>query len=80
MILTLIGLRARTPETTAALSTLRAGLGLPHLRRRARCWSACCCGATGSYAGMFVLVLAGVVRADGHRLAHDAASGTPTTR
>ena len=40
-----------------------------HLRRRAgdtssppsvRCSSACCSGATGSYAGMFVLVLAGV--------------------
>ena len=60
MVLTLIGLRARTPETTAALSTyvqswgyLVAGAG-PLLVGVLR-------GATGSYVPMFVLVLAGVV-------------------
>jgi CP family cyanate transporter-like MFS transporter len=60
MILTLIGLRARTPETTAALSTYVQGWGY--------LISACgpllvgvVLGATGSYTGMFVLVLAGVV-------------------
>ncbi|RBY81705.1 MFS transporter [Geodermatophilus sp. TF02-6] len=60
MVLTLIGLRARTPETTAALSTAVQG------------WGYLCAGAgpllvgvlrgsTGSYAGMFVVVLTGVV-------------------
>jgi CP family cyanate transporter-like MFS transporter len=60
MVLTLIGLRARTPETTAALSTyvqswgyLVAGAG-PLLVGVLR-------GATGSYVPMFVLVLSGVV-------------------
>ena len=60
MVLTLIGLRARTPETTAALSTvtqswgyLFAGAG-PLLVGVLR-------GATGGYTGMFVLMLAGVV-------------------
>ncbi|MGY1811544.1 MFS transporter [Blastococcus sp. SYSU D00820] len=60
MVLTLIGLRARTPETTAALSThvqswgyVLAGAG-PLLVGVLR-------GATGSYAPMFVLLLAGVV-------------------
>ena len=59
MILTLIGLRARTPETTAALSTFVqswgyaiAGAG-PLLVGVLR-------GVTGSYVPMFVLVLAGV--------------------
>ena len=60
MILTLIGLRARTPETTAALST--------HVQSWGYLISAVgpllvgvLLGATGSYSGMFVLVLAGVV-------------------
>ncbi|MGZ4541327.1 MAG: CynX/NimT family MFS transporter [Blastococcus sp.] len=60
MVLTLMGLRARTPETTAALSTfvqswgyVIAGVG-PLL-------VGALLGATGSYTGMFVLVLAGVV-------------------
>ena len=59
MILTLIGLRARTPETTAALSTFVqswgyaiAGAG-PLLVGVLR-------GVTGSYVPMFVLVLSGV--------------------
>jgi CP family cyanate transporter-like MFS transporter len=59
MVLTLIGLRARTPETTAALSTVTQGWGYviagvgPLLVGVLR-------GATGGYTGMFVLVLAGV--------------------
>nr|WP_275585958.1 MFS transporter [Geodermatophilus sabuli] len=59
MVLTLIGLRARTPETTAALSTVVQGWGYllagagPLLVGVLR-------GATGSYAGMFVIVLTGV--------------------
>ena len=59
LVLTLIGLRARTPETVAALSTVSqswgyviAGTG-PLLVGVLR-------GATGSYDGMFVIVLAGV--------------------
>jgi CP family cyanate transporter-like MFS transporter len=59
MVLTLIGLRARTPETTAALSTyvqswgyVIAGAG-PLLVGVLR-------GATGGYTAMFVLVLGGV--------------------
>lgn len=59
MVLTLIGLRARTPETVAALSTvtqawgyLLAGAG-PLLVGVLR-------GTTGSYTGMFVIVLFGV--------------------
>jgi CP family cyanate transporter-like MFS transporter len=59
MVLTLIGLRARTPETVAALSTVTqawgyviAGAG-PLLVGILR-------GVTGSYTGMFVMVLAGV--------------------
>ncbi|MFD2092948.1 MFS transporter [Blastococcus deserti] len=59
MVLTLIGLRARTPETVAALSTVTqswgyviAGAG-PLLVGVLR-------GATGSYTGMFALVLVGV--------------------
>jgi CP family cyanate transporter-like MFS transporter len=59
MVLTLIGLRARTPETTAALSTVAQGWGYviagvgPLLVGVLR-------GITGDYTGMFVLVLAGV--------------------
>jgi cyanate transporter len=60
MVLTLIPLRARTAETTAALSTVTQGWGYllsaagPLLVGVLR-------GATGSYDGMFVVVLAGVV-------------------
>jgi cyanate transporter len=60
MVLTLIPLRARTAETTAALSTVTQGWGYllagggPLLVGVLR-------GATGGYDGMFVLVLAGVV-------------------
>ncbi len=59
MVLTLFGLRARTPETTAALSTVAQGWGYliagagPLLVGVLR-------GATGGYDGMFVLMLAGV--------------------
>ncbi|MGY1808546.1 CynX/NimT family MFS transporter [Blastococcus sp. SYSU D00669] len=59
MALTLIGLRARTPETTAALSTVTQGWGYllsgagPLLVGVLR-------GLTGGYTGMFVLAFAGV--------------------
>jgi CP family cyanate transporter-like MFS transporter len=59
MALTLLGMRARTPVTTAALSTVVQGWGYliagagPLLVGVLR-------GATGSYDGMFVLMLAGV--------------------
>jgi CP family cyanate transporter-like MFS transporter len=59
MVLTLIGLRARTPESTAALSTFSQGCGYafagagPLLVGVLR-------GTTGGYTGMFVLVVAGV--------------------
>jgi CP family cyanate transporter-like MFS transporter len=59
MVLTLIGLRARTAETTAALSTVTQGWGYllagagPLLVGVLR-------GSTGSYTGMFVILLAGV--------------------
>ncbi len=57
MVLTLLGLRARTPETTAALSTTTQGVGYalagagPLLVGVTR-------EATGTYTGMFVLVYA----------------------
>jgi MFS transporter, CP family, cyanate transporter len=60
MVLTMMGLRARTPESTAALSTVVQGGGYllaavgPLLVGVLR-------GATGGYTGMFVLVYAGVV-------------------
>jgi CP family cyanate transporter-like MFS transporter len=60
MVLTLMGLRARTPETTATLSTVAQGWGYllagagPLLVGVLR-------GTTGDYTGMFVLMLAGVV-------------------
>jgi CP family cyanate transporter-like MFS transporter len=60
MVLTLMGLRARTPESTAALSTVVQGGGYllaavgPLLVGVLR-------GATGGYTGMFVLVYVGVV-------------------
>jgi CP family cyanate transporter-like MFS transporter len=59
MVLTLIPLRARTAETTAALATVTQGCGYllaavgPLLVGVLR-------GATGGYTGMFVLALAGV--------------------
>jgi MFS transporter, CP family, cyanate transporter len=59
MVLTLMGLRARTPESTAALSTVTQGGGYllaavgPLLVGVLR-------GATGGYTGMFVLVYVGV--------------------
>ena len=59
MVLTLMGLRARTPESTAALSTVSQGGGYllaavgPLLVGVLR-------GATGGYTGMFVLVYVGV--------------------
>jgi CP family cyanate transporter-like MFS transporter len=60
MVLTLLGLRARTPESTAALSTVVQGVGYllaavgPLLVGVLR-------GVTGGYTGMFVLVHVGVV-------------------
>jgi MFS transporter, CP family, cyanate transporter len=60
MILTLLGLRARTPETTAALSTHVQGWGYL-ISAVGPLLVGVLLGATGSYAGMFVLVLAGVV-------------------
>jgi len=59
MLLTLIGLRARTPETTAALSTFTQSWGYV-LSIPGPLLVGILLGATGSYAGMFVLVLAGV--------------------
>ena len=59
MVLTLLGLRARTPESTAALSTVTQGVGYvlagvgPLLVGVLR-------GVTGGYTGMFVLVYVGV--------------------
>jgi MFS transporter, CP family, cyanate transporter len=59
MVLTLIGMRARTPETTSALATVTQGWGYllsgagPLLVGVLR-------GSTGGYTGMFVVVLAGV--------------------
>jgi MFS transporter, CP family, cyanate transporter len=60
MLLTLIGLRARTPETTAALSTYIQGWGYL-ISAVGPLLVGVLLGATGSYAPMFVLVLAGVV-------------------
>jgi CP family cyanate transporter-like MFS transporter len=60
MLLTLIGLRARTPETTAALSTYVQGWGYV-ISAVGPLLVGVLLGATGSYAGMFVLVLAGTV-------------------
>jgi CP family cyanate transporter-like MFS transporter len=59
MALTLFGLRGRTPESVAALSTVAQGVGYafagigPLLVGLLR-------GLTGGYTGMFVLVYAGV--------------------
>ena len=60
MLLTLIGLRARTPETTAALSTYVQSWGYL-ISAVGPVLVGVLLGATGSYAPMFVLVLAGVV-------------------
>ena len=60
MILTLIGLRARTPETTAALSTYVQSWGYL-ISAVGPVLVGVLLGATGSYVPMFVLVLAGVV-------------------
>jgi CP family cyanate transporter-like MFS transporter len=60
MILTLIGLRARTPETTAALSTYVQSFGYL-ISAVGPVLVGVLLGATGSYVPMFVLVLAGVV-------------------
>ena len=59
MVLTLIGLRARTPETTAALSTVAQGWGYL-LAGAGPLLVGVLHGLTGSYDGMFVLLLAGV--------------------
>jgi CP family cyanate transporter-like MFS transporter len=60
MVLTLIGMRARTPETTAALSTFVQAWGYL-ISAVGPLLVGVLLGATGSYEGMFVLVLAGVV-------------------
>jgi len=60
MILTLIGLRARTPETTAAVSTYVQSFGYL-ISAAGPVLVGVLLGATGSYVPMFVLVLAGVV-------------------
>jgi MFS transporter, CP family, cyanate transporter len=60
MILTLIGLRARTPETTAALSTYIQGWGYL-ISAVGPLLVGVLLGATSSYVPMFVLVLVGVV-------------------
>ena len=60
LILTLIGLRARTPETTAALSTYVQSWGYV-ISAVGPVLVGVLLGATGSYVPMFVLVLAGVV-------------------
>ncbi|TFV54874.1 MFS transporter [Geodermatophilus sp. DF01-2] len=59
MVLTLIGLRARTPETTAALSTVVQGWGYV-FAAGGPLLVGVLLGVTGSYAGMFALALAGV--------------------
>jgi CP family cyanate transporter-like MFS transporter len=60
MVLTLLGLRARTPETTAALSTFVQSWGYV-IAGAGPLLVGVLLGATGSYTPMFVLVLAGVV-------------------
>jgi CP family cyanate transporter-like MFS transporter len=59
MVLALIGLRARTPKTTAALSTVVQGWGYV-LAGAGPLLVGVLLGATGSYAGMFVVALTGV--------------------
>jgi CP family cyanate transporter-like MFS transporter len=60
MILTLIGLRARTPETTAALSTFVQSWGYL-ISAVGPVLVGVLLGVTGSYVPMFVLVLVGVL-------------------
>lgn len=60
MVLTLLGLRARTPETTAALSTFVQSWGYV-ISGAGPLLVGVLLGATGSYVPMFVLVLGGVV-------------------
>jgi CP family cyanate transporter-like MFS transporter len=59
MVLTLIGMRARTPGTTASLSTVVQGWGYL-LAAAGPLLVGVLHGATGGYDAMFVLVLAGV--------------------
>ena len=59
MVLALIGMRARTPETTAGLSTVAQGWGYL-LAAAGPLLVGVLHGATGGYDAMFVLVLAGV--------------------
>jgi CP family cyanate transporter-like MFS transporter len=59
MVLALLGLRARTPETTAALSTVAQGWGYL-ISGLGPLLVGVLHGLTGSYAGMFVVVLTGV--------------------
>jgi CP family cyanate transporter-like MFS transporter len=59
MVLALIGMRARTPETTAGLSTVTQGWGYS-LAAAGPLLVGVLHGATGGYDAMFVLVLAGV--------------------
>lgn len=56
MVLTLIGLRARTPETVAALSTVSQSWGYV-VAGAGPLLVGVLLGATGSYTGMFVIVL-----------------------
>jgi CP family cyanate transporter-like MFS transporter len=58
MVLALLGMRARTPETTAALSTVAQGWGYL-LSGAGPLLVGVLHGLTGGYTGMFVLVLAG---------------------
>lgn len=60
MVLTLLGMRARTAETTAALSTYAQSWGYV-ISGVGPLLVGVLLGATGSYVPMFVLVLAGVV-------------------
>jgi CP family cyanate transporter-like MFS transporter len=59
MVLTLLGMRARTPDTTAALSTFAQGWGYV-LAGAGPLLVGVLHGLTGSYSGMFAVVLASV--------------------
>lgn len=59
MVLTMLGLRARTPEATAALSTTTQGFGYA-LAGAGPLLVGVTLQATGGYAGMFVLVYTGL--------------------
>jgi CP family cyanate transporter-like MFS transporter len=60
MVLTLMGLRARTPESTAALSTVTQGVGYV-LAAAGPLLVGVLRGSTGGYTGMFVVVFAGAL-------------------